>query len=169
MAKCDACNKEMLKADGCTVKYFYRRGRPLARIKFGEEEDYWPEGESPRGRCGDCGARVGHYHHVGCDIERCPGCGGQALGCLDTEGSRPRVVCASRKTSRREMRMYQKELKKYLTKSRNRAKKMAMRHVSEKLGRHLQEEARKKAKKKPAKKVTKKKPAKKRPKSSYSR
>ena len=32
-------------------------------------------------RCHDCGAKPGHYHHVGCDAERCPVCGGQLISC----------------------------------------------------------------------------------------
>ena len=32
-------------------------------------------------RCHECGARPGHYHHVGCDAERCPVCGGQLISC----------------------------------------------------------------------------------------
>ena len=28
-----------------------------------------------------CRARPGHYHHVGCDAERCPVCGGQLISC----------------------------------------------------------------------------------------
>ncbi len=32
-------------------------------------------------RCGDCGARPGGYHHPGCDVQRCPECGGQLIGC----------------------------------------------------------------------------------------
>lgn len=32
-------------------------------------------------RCHDCGALKGHYHHWGCDAERCPACYGQLIGC----------------------------------------------------------------------------------------
>ena len=32
-------------------------------------------------RCTDCGAMVGHYHHPGCDVERCPVCGEQLISC----------------------------------------------------------------------------------------
>jgi hypothetical protein len=31
--------------------------------------------------CGDCGAEPGKLHKPGCDVERCPKCGGQIIAC----------------------------------------------------------------------------------------
>ena len=54
----------------------YSRGKYYKRIKYGDEDFAWPDE-----RCHDCGAKLGHYHHANCDVEQCPVCGGQLIGC----------------------------------------------------------------------------------------
>lgn len=51
------------------------------RIKYGDESPraiLFGWGDVP---CGDCGVIKGQYHTDGCDLEECPKCHGQALGC----------------------------------------------------------------------------------------
>lgn len=77
MAKCNICNQEMLTAKGCkTVSYFLNNGKEVKPIPAGGEG--WIQ---PGGTCNDCGAHFGNKHHTGCDIERCPECGGQFISC----------------------------------------------------------------------------------------
>ena len=66
-AICRFCNKDMEVATSC-VKVPIKGLDPLP----------W-QGLEP---CPDCNTKQGGYHHPGCDTERCPGCGGQAIGCI---------------------------------------------------------------------------------------
>ena len=69
-ATCKLYGGRMLKADGCTWGHVYCGGKYYERIKYGSDDfDY---GDT---RCPDCGTMPGHYHHLNCDVERCPVCG----------------------------------------------------------------------------------------------
>jgi len=79
-ALCKECRCGMKESDGCLeLPIPMKDGRVLKPIRHGKETraDWGSDGE----RCHDCGAKVGHYHHPGCDVEECPSCGGQILGC----------------------------------------------------------------------------------------
>ena len=80
MAKCHSCGREMTTSVGCKYSFVRIDGKEYKRVKVGDPGDFF-EGEPKGARCGDCGAQVGHYHHWGCDGERCPSCGGQLISC----------------------------------------------------------------------------------------
>ena len=79
-AKCELCGRDMLASKGCAVSTVHITGKVYKRIPVGGHGDFL-EGEATEVRCGDCGALMGHYHHWGCDCERCPVCGLQLIGC----------------------------------------------------------------------------------------
>ena len=61
------------------VRVFSQDGVEYSRIRYGEESEDWG---AQRGEpCHDCGACSGQYYALGCDVERCPLCGEQALCC----------------------------------------------------------------------------------------
>ena len=54
-------------------------GRDYTRIPYGSERDVdWGADVQP---CHDCSAVKGELHAKGCDVERCPVCGGQVITC----------------------------------------------------------------------------------------
>lgn len=62
--------------------YFERDGQKFYRFKYGDEPG-WREvdpnfADTP---CHDCGVVKGQYHAEGCDVEQCPRCHRQLLGC----------------------------------------------------------------------------------------
>ncbi len=52
-------------------------GVQLTRERYGHEVP----GVSLSHPCRDCATQPGDFHVVGCCVERCPACGGQAISC----------------------------------------------------------------------------------------
>lgn len=78
-ATCTACNKSMEPNTACTMPTYNDFGDDIERkrIPYGSESHQWPIGHP----CHDCNTPVGGLHHLGCDVEQCPRCGGQAISC----------------------------------------------------------------------------------------
>ncbi len=74
MATCDECGDVMGKAKTCTHLY-----KQFGAEFFKRNTIYFDINK----RCHDCGImnKEGNIHHAGCDMERCPRCDGQLIGC----------------------------------------------------------------------------------------
>lgn len=70
---CEICGQNLKTSDGCSVGRLYIDGRMYKRIPV--------YASMKNGRCVDCNAKYGLYHHWGCDQEICPACGQQLLSC----------------------------------------------------------------------------------------
>jgi len=72
MKECSWCKQEMKKGITCDVNDSVEYPDGLVMPSTPNVED---------GDCHDCNARSEGNHHPGCDMERCPRCGGQLIGC----------------------------------------------------------------------------------------
>ncbi|MCL6562576.1 MAG: hypothetical protein K6U87_06165 [Firmicutes bacterium] len=85
LPRCPLCGHVMLTGPGCTAAQMRVRTPAglwvrMPRIPFGREEGRLAV-PGPDGRCADCGAPRGGFHHQFCDQEECPQCRGQAISC----------------------------------------------------------------------------------------
>lgn len=80
MAICNYCKRDMEKAESCIPVKVMIDGKQYEQIKYGDESrsDFHAEKINC---CHDCGINKGGYHHPGCDVEECPKCHGQLIGC----------------------------------------------------------------------------------------
>jgi hypothetical protein len=72
----------MVEGGSCDCDDWFVGGRRRRRVRYGKED--LPTGYGPDDLpdfCHDCGAGKGGCHHVFCDMEECPACHGQLLGC----------------------------------------------------------------------------------------
>jgi len=91
-AKCEVCGQEMELGGECLSSTRMKlNGKWYQRVRMDSEleRQCWVEAgveptllEATRGEsCHDCGVRRGALHHPGCDMERCPRCHRQFIGC----------------------------------------------------------------------------------------
>ena len=82
MTNCFLCGQKMKAATGCDEDRLieFEDGETATPIAYGDAPHYRDQ-DGPTQACHDCGAMPGEFHHPGCDMERCPQCGGQYFIC----------------------------------------------------------------------------------------
>lgn len=80
MAKCRGCDQEMAGPGvGCEVQaYIYMEDAEDIGVHTIQIQRI-PNPAEEKTNCHDCNCPPGTLHHVGCDMERCPKCGGQFM------------------------------------------------------------------------------------------
>ena len=80
MTTCSRCKNDMKKVKSCSNNlhiFFESDFRTYPTIPYINPATF--DAENPN--CHDCGVQIGAKHHSGCDMERCPRCGGQLISC----------------------------------------------------------------------------------------
>lgn len=77
-ATCDYCDQPMNGSTCPQATYAIAEGE-YERIPYGDLRDLVQPPCPPN--CADCNTPLGGLHHPGCDVERCPRCGGQSISC----------------------------------------------------------------------------------------
>ena len=84
VATCGYCDREMGGTE-CLYTHVVIDGKEYPRIRLGDDREVEVGFSDPKyyedGVGCECATPIGGIHHVGCDQEMCPCCGGQFLGC----------------------------------------------------------------------------------------
>ncbi len=74
---CQRCKGDTA-AESCTGYSLNIEGAEYFRVRFGSERGRL---HLIGGRCRDCNVTHGSLHHMHCEVEECPKCGGHLLAC----------------------------------------------------------------------------------------